>query len=483
MDGSTSNGIFHFEVEDRQVLGFDTGLSPQAFAKARLGNLLTLGGIIVDSTIHGWNLEGTTEYQGHMIFYGENFAGESLETLLSRSKDMALLALQWYLRALNIIAVSQESLLDIICLFPAGVFVGPNGSVLFTPAALVKRVYEYQDPLGYIDKILQWIHPDKSGVEAAVFTAATLSYRLCTGTGPFVVSNTSVPERNRDGLVQNIRDGLFKSTRLVVPKLLPEIALCIDTILRSATEKPQGYLEKLIQYIGDPGKKKITDLYTEEEIPNAALEVEQRNYHRYSRRIIVQRFFKKYKYAMIAGLGTALALLLIIRSIVTEQKKRPSTRGLSPLEVAETYYKAFNTLDHQWMEACVHKGVGRGDIEAVMNLFVISRVREAYERKVTVLDPETWKSQGAPATEATIFGITDLKLELKTVISPPPDSGNRCEVEATYSFYYPEQSASDQTKTPFVEQRRDLLTLEWETDRWEILSIDRHVFNDQSDIP
>ncbi|HON12770.1 MAG TPA: hypothetical protein PK897_01455, partial [Treponema sp.] len=87
MEGSESEGIFHFEAEGQRALGFDTGLTPQAFAKARLGSLMTIQGIIVDTAVHSWNIDGTVEHQGHMVFYGKDFKGESLEQILNRSDD------------------------------------------------------------------------------------------------------------------------------------------------------------------------------------------------------------------------------------------------------------------------------------------------------------------------------------------------------------------------------------------------------------
>jgi len=488
MEGSASNIVFHFEMEDRKVLGFDTGLSPEAFAKARLGSLMSQGGIIVDSTIHRWNLEGTMEYQGHMVFYGPDFSGISLETLLSRSGDIALLALQRYLNALAGIIASNENLLDTICLFPAGVLIADDGSVLFAPSPLAKRVYEYRDPQGYLETVLQWLHPDKTGEEAAAFTAASLCYRILTGKAPFLVPNIPEPEKRREQLFQDIRDGRCMGSRLACPNILPELAANLDRILCREKDEPIPTLEDLIGLIGAPGSKKIADFFIDDENAQRISEKELQEYRRRERRIGLERFFKKYKHLIMAGLGTALALFLVARSIITDQQKRPTTKGLSPQAVAETYYNAFNTLDHQWMDACVRKGIGKGDIEAVMNLFVISRVREAYERKVTVLDPETWKSQGSPATDATIFGITNLKLLLKTEIPVLPEPGDRCEIEATYDFYYPEQGSAEQTsseltRTLAIESRKDLLILEWEKDRWKIIDIERTLVNPQSDTP
>ena len=498
MENSSPDGIFHFEVEGRRVLGFDTGLSPEAFAKARLGSLMTSQGLIVDSTIQVWVPEGTAEHQGHMVFYGSDFSGEVLENLLAPSDETALRALQQYLRALAIIASHDEGLLQNISLFPAGVLISNDGAVLFTPQVLAKRVFEYQSPPQYIQKVVQWLHPDKKGTEAALFTAAVLTYRLFTGKAPFSVSVDTDQEKIRELLALNIRDGFCRSASLVTPNLLPDLARTLDGILCPDKNSSPVGMGDLQQILGEPGSKKLSDFYLEQEVQRSLVDARLKDFERKQRRILVQRFFHTHKHALLASVGTVIALFLIVWSILAGQKQRPSTIGMTPIAVAETYYKAFNTLDHQWMDACVTRGTGKGDIEAVINMFVISRTREAYERKATIIDPETWKTQGSPATELTIFGIANLKLQPVSSIPAEPAPGDNCKLEATYEFYYPDQvqttqpgaqdpasqSTEPMTRIAAYETHKDLLTLEWSEDRWRIISIERSVLPiPQSDTP
>ncbi|AEJ19340.1 hypothetical protein [Gracilinema caldarium] len=495
MDGTCKDGIIRCEVEGRQVLGFDTGLPPQAFVKARLGNLLNSEGLIVDSTVHPWKPEGTVEHQGHILLYGKNFTGESLEVLLSRGDDTSLLALQWYIKALKHIAEFDSRFFDTISFFPAGVLIHRDGTVFFAPAVLAKRFYEYQDPEYYISKVLRWLHPDKTGINAAVFTAACITYTLVTGCAPFSISRSSELERAQRILNQDIRDGFYKPASLLKPRIDLELTDLLDSILEPVKGKTNRDLEDFIRILGEPGKKKLTDLFNASEAANISTTLLQREFKKRERSIKIQRFFRIYRYVMLAGLGSALALALILWNILEGQKDRPTTKGMTPPEVVKTYYNAFNTLDHQWMEACVQKGVSKGDIEAVINLFVISKVREAYERKATVIDPETWNAEGAKPTDVTIFGITDLSLKVLTPIPIMPVEGEYCSIEATYTFYYPESKMADsipsesQTiqnqipSTPKQEIRKDILTLIWSKKSWKITAIDRTLINPQSDIP
>jgi hypothetical protein len=117
------------------------------------------------------------------------------------------------------------------------------------------------------------------------------------------------------------------------------------------------------------------------------------------------------------------------------------------------------------------------DIEAVMNLYVISRVRQAYERKNSVLSPVDWLSQGSPATDATIYGITDLSIQEENSQTP----GTEALFTVKYKLWHPadtpatqEPSASPQgSPPPVAEARVDRLKLERDNKLWHIVQIDR----------
>jgi hypothetical protein len=91
------------------------------------------------------------------------------------------------------------------------------------------------------------------------------------------------------------------------------------------------------------------------------------------------------------------------------------TRGFSPQEVVETYYKSMNDLNHTLMEDCVVDGAGRETIREVMNIYVLSRVSLGYEGRSHIIPADAWEAQGRPELTApqTVYGITELELELE----------------------------------------------------------------------
>ncbi|MFQ3547707.1 MAG: hypothetical protein SNJ56_05160 [Termitinemataceae bacterium] len=227
-----------------------------------------------------------------------------------------------------------------------------------------------------------------------------------------------------EALREDIRDGFCTPLALVVPNLRPELADAIDRILRNrgtAGEAVPGEVAasqmlEFLQYLGPPGSS------LQQTLPNDGIERSkevlqqlQKRADRERRDILRKRFLKKYRAFIMLAVGGLAAMGLIIYTVISDQQQKPTTRGLEPEAVVELYYRSFNTLDHQTMEACVQKGIGKQDIEGVINFFVISRVREAYERKTSIIDPETYRREYERLEKLppglTVFGIADMQIE------------------------------------------------------------------------
>ena len=58
--------IYHFELEGKRVLGFDTGLSALAFAQAKMAQAITDRGFIVipEGGVETWKASGVAELPG-----------------------------------------------------------------------------------------------------------------------------------------------------------------------------------------------------------------------------------------------------------------------------------------------------------------------------------------------------------------------------------------------------------------------------------
>jgi hypothetical protein len=421
-------GIFTFETDGNQALGFDTGLDSRAFAQAKCAQYLTEPGLIVfpDGRFESWRAAGVIEYGGgpnkkaSMVIHGPPLPGERLDLLLNAGETDALWAVFFWIQAR--LAIGDQK----IPVQPFAALIAvedqadsyPAGSVFFAPEQLVKRcvLAEAHDHAGTgSDRICggEWyVHPDLEGKDASAFTAAAMLYRIFSGSPPF-------PAMDENLLHEDIREGNFLPAHLAAPGLNRELA---DMIQAAFGPGAHQFLHQLFEILnnagaGSPGCAHLETApfiraLSEEELKKA---VEDRELFLKKKKITVKtRRFVIKNTALILGIGAVLLIgLLSARSIIKSRAELPTTRGMTSLEVIQSYYGAIGSLDHQMMDACTVKGAGKDDINMVSNFFVISKMREAYEqnRESQFLSAQEWKDSGAGPAASQVFGITDLEIE------------------------------------------------------------------------
>lgn len=182
--------------------------------------------------------------------------------------------------------------------------------------------------------------------------------------------------------------------------------------------------------------------------------------------------------AIIAGALIAAALAaLVIRGIIQRQAELPTTRGMTPLEVVQAYYGAFGNLDHTLMQACVTGKAGKGDIDMVVNLYVITKVRQAYEMQ-SYTSAQEWADAGSRSTGKTVFGVTNL------LVKTLSENQREANLEAEYILWMPPaylsggESHNNGTDLNIPVQpaglvNKDILSLVFKKGAWHITQINR----------
>jgi hypothetical protein len=422
--------IVHFTIEGSPVIGFDTGLSAAAFAQAKLAQFISQTGYIVsppgpgepDPSVSLWKPQGVVERKDPagletMVIWGPDFPGERLDRLLEDGarKDQALDALRYWLRARRLLAGKD----DLPAPFPGGALIAPGGFVLLPPERLIRRAVEAGGPGAWVEGAEGWMHPDLSGGEGVAFAAAAMAYRIFCGVPPF-------GKKDAEAIHEDIREGVFLPPRLAAPGLrisavetiARSLAPAADYAGRKAKRADPANLKRpepadLEALLGPPGSTGFSGFFSplgEEERQKIAAEREQ---YQKKRGVTVKtkRFVRRNTVVLMSALAGLVIAGLITYSVIRGRADMPTTRGMGPREVVETYYGAFDTLDHTLMEACVLKKAGQEDINLVTNLFVISRMRQAYEMNATTMTPREWMEGGSLPTALTVFGISDLRTE------------------------------------------------------------------------
>jgi hypothetical protein len=414
--------IIEIEVEGRVKLGFDTGLNARSFAQTKLAQFINRTGIIVypDGKTGVWRPEGAAEHQAAgspektLAVYGPPFRGGRLDRLIEGAGEGALDALRYWTRARAVLGAGADpppypwpaaALLADGSSGAPGVF--PRGTVLFPPDALARRAAEAGGQAVWLKGAERWTHPDLAGEDAAVFAAAAMLYRILCGEPPY-------PAEDIERLRADIREGVYTPPSLAVPGLDAGTAGLITNALApvsASVRRPS--LEEFGGKLGPPlsgGPERFFHPVSDEK--RAKIQADRKQFDRKKAARTKTRRFLRRNTAVIGGVIIALAAAVLVSGgIIKGRGDLPTTRGMSPREVVAAYYSGFETLDHTLMEACVTDKAGKGDINMVMNLFVISKVREAYEMKRPVIAAREWLDSGAVPTDLTVAGVTGLRIE------------------------------------------------------------------------
>ncbi|MDR0496596.1 MAG: hypothetical protein LBH42_03175 [Treponema sp.] len=476
--------IINFEIDGKPVLGFDTGLNARSFAQAKLALFITQPGSIVypDGKVETWQAGGVTEYgslnAATMIIWGIQFPGEELTEIINNHsrKEEALNALRFWLKARMVIERSSEKGMEPFP-GPAGALVVteksfgheqyPAGTVFFPPANLLKRSL---DADGASLEAERFYHPDLEDSDGISFSAAAILYVIFCGESPFKHDN---PVELR----QDMREAVFIPPNLAAPGLDPEMSDLISRALGckpDLSEKKQKLTPGIIDdFLGSskPVSSWIKHLDDNEKVKIYA---ERERFEKKKTLQVKTKRFAIRNAVIITGCFIAfIVILLTAREIARSQAEKPTTKGMSPIEVVESYYHAFSDMDHITMEACVSK-TGKEDIQTVTNLFVIRKVRQAYEMLDPLMPAQEWFDTGRPDTDRIVFGITDLQIILLL------DDEKNTIIEANYILWTPagfsqDTSPEDTSPIPMGLITKDTLNLAFQKNAWHITSIDRTI--------
>jgi len=477
-------------LDGEQALYCDTGLDSQSFARARLAQFLTESGCIVnsDSGIIPWKARGVCEAvnpshaQGTqtMHIFGPAFTGARLDRLLNDTadSDTALAAVVSWIDAR--LALERQENVPPVPLWPCAALIAnakkssaeqnSADDVLFLPENIVRRCMQSEGEEALLRGAAQYVHPDLEG--AAAFTAAAMLYRVFSGNGAFAALREEV-------LHQDMREGNFLPIRLAAPGLDPEIAKLIQEALTPqgktngvpSAAKNVSPLSRLRERIIMLSPELKTSAFFQglSQQEQAKLADEKEKFlHRKKIQVNTRRFVIR-NTAIIAGIAaTALIAILAAAGIAKSRASAPSTAGMDSLTVVRSYYEAINSLDHQFLEACTARGAGKTDINMTSNLFVITRVRQAYEYSpFQFMAPDESPDAGRPP-DIPVYGISGLRI---THVSGSEDS-DAVHYSAVYTLWIP--ISDDESNEPDTYNYTDELRLERIRGNWRICEIKRN---------
>ncbi|MDR0643128.1 MAG: hypothetical protein LBG07_11810 [Treponema sp.] len=446
--------ILHLEIEGKRRLGFDTGLSSQAFAQAKLAHFITQGGAIVlpGGGVIPWQPSGVIEREGTMVVWGPGFAGERLDRLLDPAaltdgpaRSRALEALGYWIDAYPwggtvwpagvLVSLGPPAAVDNP---EAGLY--PQGTVFFPPEGLRLRVVQAEGEESWLAGGESLVCRDLTGEAAVSFSAAAMLYRILALEKDSGAGALPFPAKDKDLLHQDMREGVFLPLGLAAPGLDPKAAELVDRALAGIKEPmtvkrpPLAAFAELLKEKGAAhGPASFFRELGGEELEK--LREERLRYEKKRKLAVGTRRFVVRNTAILTGAAAALVIaVLVVNSFISARRDRPNTAGMDSRQVVESYYDAFGELDHTLMEACVLNKAGKGDIDMVTRFFVTTKVRQAYEyTALAVIPAQDWFEMGAPPTATPIIGVTDLAISRLA----GDEAGDEISYRARYILWIP----------------------------------------------
>jgi hypothetical protein len=486
--------VFLFDVDGHKALGFDTGLDSRAFARAKFAQFITEPGLIVSldgpaSSVGLWKASGVVEYSeaAAMVVWGPPFKGQRLDLLLhdEEKREEALTAICLWIQAVLALGEKHQA-----PLWPCAALIGEkrmSSEVFFAPPGLAFHCLMAKEQNQINNR---YIHPGLNGMNAAAFTAAAMLYRVFTGSPAFSAADEII-------LHEDMREGNFLPIRLAAPGLDERLAALIQNALSQGVKKniglPNGarLLEESLAILApQAGTIPLSSLVSRlSEADSLIIEKERTQYLRANTASVKTRRFVTRNAALLLGGFAALVTAAMIANSIIKSRSALTTAGMEPYQVIESYYNAFGELDHQRMESCVTKGAGKDDINMVINLFVINKMRQAYELTTQSLfiSAKDWLEMGGAQVNLQVFGVTDMLITVSSEQAPTELAravSSEARYRVDYTLWIPDQGGGDPEMgqdvmrdekylPPVSFRRSDFVTLVQKKGNWRISEIKR----------
>lgn len=388
--------------DGQTVLGIPIGSGKKEFALTKMTALRAQAGWLVDDEeVKSWTVDGFFESEGRVFLYGRYYEGIFLDEVLKAGPDQALYRLLNLTKALRIL---EQKGMPLEHLQTDSVFFLDSGEVLFLPPGIMKQTMQSR-PLEYKLRVFEIIsHPDLvEPKERIYYSIAVMLFKTITGEFPFKADT-------EEEVHHRIRHFRLTPPGLLVPRLKAEISEALMRRLDAGSRKEEDRKledwQSIINHWIKEGLYREIQESEARDLGEQALQWTTGAEKNYGRRVYWEKNWKT------IAVSTAAAILILAAggSFLKRFLEPRATRGFSPYQVVQTFYQSINTMDHGLMDDCVTGRAGKGMINEVIHVFVLSRVSMGYEGKSHINRADEWANQGKPPLypPETVFGVANL---------------------------------------------------------------------------
>ncbi|MGI5173680.1 hypothetical protein H0R92_08780 [Treponema sp. OMZ 840] len=320
---------------------------------------------------------------------------------------------------------------------PLSILYGEDGSVLFLPPSLFERSMLARSGKERAFLYGFWVRGGTSEKESFTFSFGSCLYAVLTGRVPF-------PAADDEARIADYTDDNFIPLSLLFPyiadndegRAFAALIQAIDSALVSPQAQRTSIQIKRQKSTAFPSMIVNEGAFTQN--PLTPLQIPQHDDGRQQegrqepkaaqpaahaaedkalfsfinaqqKRIGKRRFMRKHGTKLAFTAAVVVIICAAAFSIVKANMQRPTTKGMTPLEVVHTFYTALHELDTIVLDGCGDKKAIKAYSNTAASLFVMGKVRQAYEKTPDFLPPEQWLFSYNPL-ETWIFGLTRLSV-------------------------------------------------------------------------
>lgn len=447
--------LLQVEDENGSFLGIGTRVPARGFPAQRVSAVARAGGtLVIGGRFTPWPISRIADHDGTIHLVGPYHPGTTILELL---QEGPVADPTWVASLLSSVAAAARHP-DLVLCNPLSSLVGDDGAVLFLDRDLAAVINANLPLPGRTVAHFPYRSERLDGADFEGYQALAITYHALTG---HPVCTSDQPDRVAECHGDPRRHRPMHAHR---PGLNPEICRLVEEGLAAPAARTPDRLERLAAILREEALVDSADPVVLEERGAVAATSQQRSETTTRRR----EFFRNHGRKIAIGAVIAAAVLTVPVSILRGALRPPGTAGMDARTVAETYYRAWNDLDHVLLDDTLARGVGRDTVREVTNVFVIDRVQTAQSWQSMLIEAEEWLAAGRPGGRMP-YGISDLTVELSSL------GEEEAVVRAEYSVWRPsgeERPDGTQVTTAVRTDAIDQLTLNPTTHSWEITAID-----------
>lgn len=342
---------------------------------------------------------------------------------------------------------------------PLGTIVLEDGSLLILPYTIFNRSMLVGSDTEYSKFVGCFKNEALAEIDSWRFTLSVYAYFLLSEKLPFTNTDTSLRKIDYSDFNFIPLEWLIKfndeTENQNIDKILKIISnnLAVaapETVKKSKRNKYAKPKSISLPSLKDFGKPEFLPLE------------ENAQFNKQTKKLKFKRFLRKHSTAIKITSITVAILAIILCVTIFDKKDSATTKGKTPLEVVQMFYKAFDELNVESFNATVTKGTAESYEAMITNIFVTSRVRETYENDKVTYTTEQWLNVSEPWSR-WVFGLTNVDIQNLT----ESEDGKTATAEASYYIVWTEAG-----NEVFCTKTTDNLQLVYKKDRWKINALE-----------